>query len=60
MIVVEAGGVSMRIHVPLSVLNEICRESAVVTVYTYFQVREDAMSLYGFLNAVRTGTCSGS
>lgn len=49
-IVVEAGGVGMGIHVPLSVLDRLPGIGREVTVYTYFQVREDAMSLYGFLN----------
>ena len=49
-IVVEAGGVGMGIHVPLSVLDRLPGLGREVTVYTYFQVREDAMSLYGFLN----------
>ena len=48
-IVVEAGGVGMGIHVPLSVLDRLPGIGREVTVYTYFQVREDAMSLYGFL-----------
>ena len=49
-IVVEAGGVGMGIHVPLSVLDRLPGIGREVTVYTYFQVREYAMSLYGFLN----------
>ena len=49
-IVVEAGGVGMGIHVPLSVLDRLPGIGREVTVYIYFQVREDAMSLYGFLN----------
>ena len=49
-IVVEAGGVGMGIHVPLSVLDRLPGIGREVTVYTYFHVREDAMSLYGFLN----------
>ena len=49
-IVVEAGGVGMGIHVPLSVLDRLPGIGREVTVYTYFQVREDATSLYGFLN----------
>lgn len=49
-IVVEAGGVGMGIHVPLSVLDRLPGIGREVTVYTYFQVREDAMCLYGFLS----------
>ena len=50
MIVVEAGGVGMGIHVPLSLLERLPGIGREVTVYTYFQVREDAMCLYGFLS----------
>lgn len=49
-VVVEAGGIGYNIHVPLSVLEELPRIGTEVRIYTYFQVREDAMSLYGFLN----------
>lgn len=49
-VIVEAGGIGYNIHVPLSMLDRLPRTGDDVTVYTYFQVREDAMSLYGFLN----------
>lgn len=49
-IVVEAQGVGLAIHVPASLLPELPRLGEEVTVYTYFQVREDAMTLYGFLH----------
>ena len=49
-IVVEAGGLGFTVFVPLSVLDELPGLGAEVTVSTYFQVREDAMSLYGFLH----------
>ena len=48
-IVVEAGPVGLAIHVPLSVLDQLPGIGQQVTVYTYFQVKEDALSLYGFL-----------
>ena len=48
-IVVETGGIGWNIHVPLSVLDRLPRVGQEVKVYTFFQVREDAMSLYGFL-----------
>ena len=48
-IVVEAGGIGWNIHVPLSVLDRLPRTGETVQVYTSFQVREDAMALYGFL-----------
>ena len=50
MIVVEAGQVGMGIHVPLSVLELLPPLGEEVRIYTYLQVREDDLSLYGFLN----------
>ncbi len=49
MIVVETGGIGYGIRVPLSLLEELPALGDQVTVHTYFQVREDAMTLYGFL-----------
>lgn len=49
-IVVEAGSIGWNIHVPLSVLERLPRVGEEVQVYTSFQVREDAMTLYGFLS----------
>lgn len=50
MIVVETGGIGWNIHVPLSVFDRIPRTGEEVRIYTSFQVREDAMTLYGFLS----------
>lgn len=50
-IVVEAGHIGLSIHVPVSLLPELPGLGKEVTVYTYFQVREDAMTLYGFLHS---------
>lgn len=50
LIVVEAGNVGLAVHVPVSLLDELPGLGQEVTVYTYFQVREDAMTLYGFLH----------
>lgn len=47
-IVVEAGGIGYNIHVPLSYLEELPRLGEEVRIYTYLQVKEDAMTLYGF------------
>lgn len=47
-IVVEAGGIGYNIHVPLSFLEELPQLGDEVRVYTYLQVKEDAMTLYGF------------
>ena len=49
-IVVETGGVGWNIHVPLTVLEALPRIGKEVRIYTSLQVREDAMTLYGFLN----------
>ena len=49
-IVVETGGIGLAVHVPLSLLEDLPALGEEVTVYTYFQVREDAMTLYGFLH----------
>lgn len=49
-IVVEAGSIGYRIFVPLSVLESLPGTGSQVTLYTHFQVRDDGMSLYGFLN----------
>ncbi len=48
-IVVEAGNIGWQIYVPLSVLDRLPRAGEEVKIYTSFQVREDAMTLYGFL-----------
>lgn len=47
-IVVEAGCVGYNIHVPLSLLEELPPLGNEVRIYTYLQVKEDSMSLYGF------------
>lgn len=49
-LVIESGGIGWNIHVPLSVLEGTLRVGDEVKIYTSFQVREDAMTLYGFLN----------
>ena len=49
-IVVEARCVGYNIRVPLSLLDGLPDIGSEVRIYTYLQVREDAMSLYGFLN----------
>lgn len=48
-VVVESGGIGWNIHVPLSVLEAMPRIGEEVKMYISFQVREDAMTLYGFL-----------
>lgn len=48
-VVVEAGMVGLEIRVPISVLEALPAVGERVKLYTYFQVREEGMSLYGFL-----------
>lgn len=50
MVVVEAGSVGLEIRVPLPVLERLPALGQTVMLYTYFQVKEDGMSLYGFLD----------
>ena len=50
-IVVVAGGIGWNILVPLSVLDRLPRIGEELKIYTSFQVREDAMTLYGFFNS---------
>ncbi len=49
-VVVEAGGIGYQIFVPSSILSELPPIGETVKIYTYFQVREDAMQLFGFLH----------
>ena len=47
---VEAHGVGYQIFVPVPVLSELPPLGESVKIYTYFSVREDGMSLFGFLS----------
>ena len=47
-IVVESGGIGYRIFTSLTTIESIGTTGDEVTVYTYLNVREDAMELYGF------------
>lgn len=49
-VVVETGGIGYRIFVPASVYAELPRLGETVKIYTYFNVREDAVNLFGFLS----------
>lgn len=48
-VVVEAGGIGYQIFVPATVLEALPRTGETVKIYTYFSVREDGVSLFGFL-----------
>lgn len=49
LIVVEAGGIGYNIYIPGAVFDYLPSVGEEVKIYTYLQVREDAMQLYGFL-----------
>lgn len=49
-VVIETGGVGLAVYVPLSVLKRLPGVGEEIKLYTYFQIREDAMCLYGFLS----------
>ena len=49
MIIVEAGGIGYGINVPSSVIGELPAVGTEVRIYTYYSVKEDSQSLFGFL-----------
>ena len=49
-IVVETGNIGYEIRVPLSVLERLPGLGEEDRIYTYLQVREDGLSLFGFLS----------
>ena len=49
-VVVDTGQIGWNIHVPLSVMEALPGVGNEVQIFTSFQVREDAMALYGFLS----------
>ena len=48
-IVVENGGIGYKIFMPQSTIEKIGDVGNTVKVYTHYHVREDEISLYGFL-----------
>ena len=49
-VVVETGGIGLEIRIPFSLFGQLPPIGEEVRLHTYFQVREDGMSLYGFLS----------
>ncbi len=45
---VQCGGIAFRCNTTLNTLSKIDRTGEEVTLYTYLNVREDAMELFGF------------
>ena len=54
-IVVETGGVGYKIFMPLSSIERVGQAGSETKVYTYLYIREDNMSLYGFLTHEELG-----
>jgi holliday junction DNA helicase RuvA len=48
-IIVDVGGVGYEVHVPLSSFYELPDEGGQVSLHIHTHVREDAISLFGFL-----------
>jgi Holliday junction DNA helicase RuvA len=48
--IVRVGGFSIRVFAPSSTLGRLNETGMEVSLYTHFQMREDGISLYGFLN----------
>ncbi|MBQ8730978.1 MAG: Holliday junction branch migration protein RuvA [Lachnospiraceae bacterium] len=48
-VIIESGGMGFEILVPTSVIPVLPPVGSEIKLHTHFQVREDAMNLYGFL-----------
>ena len=48
-IVVEVNGIGYGVNVPTTVINYVRDIGSKIKIYTYMNVKEDEMSLYGFL-----------
>lgn len=47
-VIIETGGIGFEIFMTGEAIEQAARMEGRVKIYTYFQVREDAMQLYGF------------
>ncbi len=47
-LVIQVGGIGVRVNVPRTVLEDVGEIGRRIVLHTYLQVREDALSLYGF------------
>lgn len=48
--VIECGGVAFQCHTTLNTVKQLPSAGEHATLYTYLQVREDALTLYGFFD----------
>ncbi len=49
-IIININGIGYEIFVPLTVVNQLPEIGEETKIYTYFHIREDQQSLYGFLS----------
>lgn len=49
-VVIDVGGIGYHINVTKTSLQELTNKKEKVKLYTYLNVREDALTLYGFIN----------
>ncbi len=54
-IVVEAGGIGYKIFTPLSTLQAVGQTGKEIKIFTHHYVREDMISLYGFVTQEELG-----
>lgn len=47
--VIDVGGIGYEVFMPASAIMRLPSRGSIVKIYTYMHVREDAVSLYGFL-----------
>lgn len=49
-VVVDIGGVGYKVYVPTPVIGSVADKKEEIMIYTYMNVREDSIQLFGFLN----------
>lgn len=49
-LVVECNNIGYNIFVPISVIDKVNRTGTEIKLYTYLSVKEDSITLFGFLN----------
>lgn len=49
-LLIDRGGIGFRVYVPATALEGGVRTGDTVKLYTYLNVKEDALTLYGFFN----------
>jgi Holliday junction DNA helicase RuvA len=48
-VIIDNNGIGIKVFVPTPVISKMPSKGGMVKLFTYFHVREDIMSLYGFL-----------